>query len=108
VEKALEGWIDEKILASDSTIALSWTMAEMKPLAMYHKNRVIQIRRGTKLDQLYHVRTEVNSADVGTRPDKLKIQDMGPGSVWQVNEDGRGRSCGEQVHQANLPAQDER
>jgi hypothetical protein len=83
VEKALEGWIDEKIVASDSTIALSWTMAEMKPLAMYHKNRVIQIRRGTKLEQLYHVRTEVNSANVGTRPDKLKIQDMGPGSVWQ-------------------------
>jgi hypothetical protein len=24
VEKALEGWIDEKIVASDSTIALSW------------------------------------------------------------------------------------
>ena len=29
------------------------------------------------------MRTEVNSADVGTRPDKLKIQDVGPGSVWQ-------------------------
>ena len=44
MEKALEGWIDEKIVASDSTIALSWTMAEMKPLAMYHKNHVLQIR----------------------------------------------------------------
>ena len=64
-------------------IALSWRMSETKPLAMFHKNRVVQIRRGTELDQLYHVRTEVNSADVGTRPDKLKVQDVGPGSVWQ-------------------------
>ena len=61
VEKALEGWVVEKIVGSDSTIALSWTMAEMKPLAMFHKNRVIQIRRGTRLDQLYHVRMKVNS-----------------------------------------------
>ena len=44
VEKALEGWIKEKIVASDSTIALSWTTAEMKPLAIFHKNRVVQIR----------------------------------------------------------------
>ena len=41
IPKKLQG------LTSGSTIALSWTMAEMKPLAMYHKNRVIQIRRGT-------------------------------------------------------------
>ena len=72
----------EKIVGFDSTNTLSWTLAEMKPLAMFHKNRVIQIRRGTKLDQLYHVRVEVNSADVGTRPDKLKIQDVEPWSVW--------------------------
>jgi hypothetical protein len=72
----------------------------MKPLAMYHKNRVIQIRRGTKLDQLYHVRTEVNSADVGTRPDKLKIQDVGPGSVWQEGypeEEPHTSSLGEEL-----------
>ena len=44
VEKALDGWIKDKIVASDSTIALSWTTAEMKPLAIFHKNRVVQIR----------------------------------------------------------------
>ena len=83
VMKALEGWIMEKIVGSDSTIALSWTMAEMKPLAMYHKNRVIQIRRGTDLEELYHVRTEANCSDVGTRPGKVSLQEVGPGSVWQ-------------------------
>ena len=62
----------EKIVGSDSTIAISWTMTEMKPLAMFHKNGVIQIRRGTRLEQLYHVRMEVNSADVGTRLEKTQ------------------------------------
>ena len=39
-------------------------MAEMKPLAMFHKHSVLQIRRGSKMEQLYHVRTEVNAADI--------------------------------------------
>ena len=72
------------MVASDSTIALSWTTAEMKPLAMFHKNRVVQIRRGTNLEDLYHVKTEFNCADIGTRPSKVDIQDVMPGSVWQV------------------------
>ena len=53
MEKALEEWVMSKIVCSESTITLSWTMAEIKPLAMFHKNRVLQIRRGTELEQLY-------------------------------------------------------
>ena len=87
VEKALDGWIKDKVVASDSTIALSWTTAEMKPLAMFHKNRVVQIRRGTNLEDLYHVKTEFNCADIGTRPGKVSIQDVIPGSVWQEGHD---------------------
>ena len=83
VEKSLEGWIKEKVVAADSTIALSWTMAEMKPLAMYHKNRVIQIRRGTDLKDLYHVRTEFNCANIRARPEKIGVKDVASGSVWQ-------------------------
>ena len=37
----------------------------------YNKNSLFQIWHGTKLGQLYHVRMEVNSADLGTRPDEL-------------------------------------
>ena len=55
----------------------------MKPPDMFHKNRVIKIRRETRLDQLYHLRMKVNRTDVETWPDKLKIQDVEPGSVWQ-------------------------
>jgi hypothetical protein len=109
VEKALVGWIDEKIVASDSTITLSWIMAEMMPLAMFHKNPVIQIHRVTRLDQLYHVRTEVNSADMGTRPDKLKIQDVGPGSLWQEGYPWMRMDMDEavEIHKASIPPEEE-
>ena len=49
---------------------------------MFHKNRVIQIRRGTSTKLLYHVRTEVNAADVGTRPEKVSPSDVMPDSVF--------------------------
>ena len=89
VHKALEDWVVSKIVCSDSPIALSWTMAEMKPLAMFHKNRVLQSRRGTDTDPLYHVRTEVNGAVIGTRPEKISISDVVPVSVFH-----KGYGCG--------------
>ena len=87
VQKALEDWVTEKIVCSDSTIALHWTMAEQKPLGIFHKNRVLQIRRGTDTSALYHVRTEVNTADIGTRQDKISIKDVMPDSVFQTGYD---------------------
>ena len=44
---------------------------------MYHRNRVIQIRRGSELDSLYHVVAEENLADLGTRPEKVRLTDVG-------------------------------
>ena len=32
---------------------------------------------------MYHVRTESNPADVGTRPGKVKLTDIGPGYRWE-------------------------
>ena len=50
---------------------------------MFHRNRVIQIRRGSELDRLYHVITEENLADLGTRPEKVRLTDVGPDSEWE-------------------------
>ena len=36
-----------------------------------------------ELDDLYHVKTEQNPADCGTRPGKVKISDVGPDSRWE-------------------------
>ena len=86
VKKALGDWITSSILVADSVIALCWTTSENKRLSMFHRNRVIQIRRGTMLEELYHVRSEANPADIGTRPDKVAIDDVGPTSTWENGE----------------------
>jgi hypothetical protein len=51
-------------------------MPEMKPLAMFHKNRELQIRRGTDLEQLYHVCTEMKAANIGPRAEKVSLTEV--------------------------------
>ena len=87
VRSALANWVEEYIVCSDSTIALCWVTAERKRLSLYHRNRSIQIRRGTELSQLYHVETENNPADIGTRPEKVQFSDVGPNSIWELGYD---------------------
>ena len=83
VTRALDGWVDKSIVVGDSMIALAWVTAENKRLSMFHRNRVIAIRRRTELNQLYHVTSSQNPADLGTRPSKVTIQDVGPNSKWE-------------------------
>ena len=77
VKKALSDWIESSIVVADSEIALCWTITETKPLAIYHRNRSIQIRRSVNLDDLYHVKTEFNPSDCGTRPSNVSLSDIG-------------------------------
>ena len=35
------------------------------------------------MDELYHVRTSENPSDIGTRPDRVTIHDVGPDSIWE-------------------------
>ena len=83
VQKALYDWVDTSIVAGDSQIALHWNISDSRKLGIWHRNRVIQIRRGTSLECLYHVGTEFNVADVGTRADKVSIEDIGPESRFE-------------------------
>ena len=39
-----------------------------------------------ELENLYHVRTDENPADCGSRPEKVKISDVGPNSRWETGE----------------------
>ena len=68
VKKALGDWVTTSIVAGDSEIALCWATTENKPMAIYHRNRALQIRRSMDLQNLYHVKTEYNPSDVVTRP----------------------------------------
>ena len=86
LRKLLSEWVKDYIICGDSVIALCWVSAEKKSLSMFHRNRVIQIRRGSDLDHIYHVKTEENLADLGTRPEKVKVSEVGPDSVWECGK----------------------
>ena len=84
LRQILNTWIDSFILAGDATIPLHWVLSDKKRLGIWHRARSVQIRRGTPLENLYHVKTDCNIADGPTRPDKVCLQtDLGPGSVWE-------------------------
>ena len=83
VRKSLTDWVDYSILAGDSEIALHWTISDTRKLSEWHRNRVIQIRRSTDLSDLYYVSTVHNVADVGTRAEKITLNDIGPDSRYE-------------------------
>ena len=83
LRQALVQWVSSYILIGDSTIALSWVSSEKKRLSLFHRNRCVQIRRGTELDVLYHVVSDCNPSDIGTRPEAVKDSDVGPSSNWE-------------------------
>ena len=82
VRKALKEWEDQFILISDSIIALCWVSSDKKQLSLFHRNRALQVRRSVDLDKMYHVNTNHNPSDVGTRPDLVTIDDVMINSKW--------------------------
>ena len=86
VRQCLEKWISSYILIGDSTISLCWVSSEKKRLSLFHRNRCVQVRRGTELDRIFHVISEENPADLGTRPDLVTETDVGPNSNWEVGK----------------------
>ena len=85
VRNILSGWVDTYILAGDAQIPLFWILSEKKRLGLWHRSRVAQVKRGTDLDSLFHIKTEHNVADGPTRPDLFNMgTDLGPGSRWEM------------------------
>ena len=83
VRMSLEDWVSSFIVINDSTISLCWVKNDRKRLSIYHRNRVVQIKRGTELVQIHHVISEENPSDCGTRPELVSDKDIGPGSKWE-------------------------
>ena len=83
VRQALEDWISSYILIGDSMISLCWVSSEKKRLSLFHRNRCNQIRRGTELEHIFHVSSEYNPSDLGTRPGTVQDCDVGPNSKWE-------------------------
>ena len=107
VRNALDDWLKESYLFGDSMISLCWLTSEKLRLELFHRNRVLQIRRGTQLENVYYVRTDVNPSDCGTRPDKVKLSDLGPDSKWECGERWMNLDITDAVNQGFIkPASD--
>ena len=72
--------VRDVIFVTDSTIVLFWMAHDSRPLQTAVRNAVIEIRRLTELSQWFHVASEHNVADVGTR--FLDVNEVGPESEW--------------------------
>ena len=77
VRESLKNWVSSYAICGDSTIALHWLKSDKLKLSLFHRNRVVQLRRTTSLDNVYHVVTNQNLADLPTRPDKVSFADIG-------------------------------
>ena len=84
VREALENWVEDYAICGDSTIALHWVKSDKLKLSLFHRNRVVQIRRTVDLDKMCHVITSENLADLPTRPDRVGIEDADPSSPWHT------------------------
>ena len=62
---ALEDWVEEVIICSDSEIALCWSGYETVKLNQYNRVRVLNITSKLSLEDLFHVKGSYNPADMG-------------------------------------------
>ena len=107
VRKSLPDWVETSILAGDSEIALKWTTFDSRKLGMWVRNRIIQIRRGTDFDNLYYVGTDFNAADIGTRPERVSLKDIGPDSRFENGDSWMRLDINEAIQQGYVrPALD--
>ena len=82
LDNILGSWVEESATFCDSEISLSWTCYERVKLTTFVRNRVSTIRTNISLEFLYHVDGNLNPADIGTRPDRISVESVKPGSVW--------------------------
>ena len=65
---------------TDSTIVLFWLAHDTRPLQTAVRNAVIEIRRLSSVERWFHIASEDNVADIGTR--YLDVAEVGPNSEW--------------------------
>jgi hypothetical protein len=69
---------------TDSTICLYWITQDDRPLQTGVRNAVTEIRRFSDVNDWFHITTEKNVADLGTR--SALVAEIGPGSTWQIGQ----------------------
>ena len=88
VRRALERFtVVKSVYVLDSEIALHWIASESKRLQPWTRNAVIEISRFTLVMQWFHIESELNLADIGTRkgaklPDVDRNSEYHNGKEW--------------------------
>ena len=54
------------------------------------------------MENIYHVITSANVADIPTRPDKCSLQDVGPGSEWEWGRPWMTKEISQLVNEGTL------
>ena len=80
VRKNCGNLVSRMIYVSDSTVALSWIQCDQRPLQVGVRNQVIQIRRFSDPAAWFHVPTDSNPADIGTR--SPTVEEIAADSEW--------------------------
>ena len=80
VRADLRSQVEDVIFVTDSTIVLFWLTHDARPLQTAVRNAVLEIRRFSRVEQWFHVASEDNVADMGTRP--VELDEVGPESDW--------------------------
>ena len=81
VKRAFGPLHKSSIKLSDSQVVLHWVNNDDKPLKQWVRNRVIEVRRFTILDDWYYVNSKNMIADLGTRRG-VSINDVSADSTW--------------------------
>jgi len=72
--------VEELLHVTDSSICLYWMSLDQRPLQTGVRNAVLEIRRLSEVASWYHIPSELNVADLGTRSE-VSV-DMSPLSPW--------------------------
>ena len=73
VTSTLRDQVKRIVYVTDSTIVLFWLHQDARPLQTAVRNGVIEVRRLTNLKDWYHVPSEANIADLGTREASIDL-----------------------------------
>ena len=73
--------VSDIIYVTDSTIALHQVNLDSRPMEVFTRNCVVEIRRLSDPESWFHVESGNNIADLATKD--ATLADIGPNSDWQ-------------------------
>ena len=86
LEDLMEGVATQKKLVGDSKSAMFWVLNGAKKTSIFVQNRVARIKATFHDNDLLHVQSAENIADLGTRPGEVekKFDQLLPGGMFQT------------------------